>query len=390
MDRILAKVLKKCECGNKGKCSHSWTVRYKNPEGRQKEKSFPNKPAANAFAVEVESSKNRGTYVDLARGKMTFKEFSKEWMSVQFHKRTTADTYNRHLKNHILPTFGDKTLVGIKPTAIQAWVKSLQYKGLAHSTIELVYNIFSSIMKGAVKDERLGKSPCTGVKLPEVSKTGIQLLTPDQVCSLANALPKRYRAMILVAAMTGLRQGEALGLCVTRVDFLKRKLTVDQQVTLTGDKEDGSKGNKPTLSSPKTKASIRTVPLPQVALEALSEHIKEINPKGDLLFASERGNPLRRDYFNARIWKPALQEAGLPEDTTFHDLRHTYASTALAAGVPITDVSKWLGHASITETVDTYGHLLPDADGKARAALDAAYGQVGQTPVADFRLTLAN
>ncbi len=59
--------------------------------------------------------------------------------------------------------------------------------------------------------------------------------------------------------------------------------------------------------------------------------------------------------------------------TTFHDLRHTFASTALAGGVPISEISRWLGHKSITMTVDLYGHLVPEASGRARDALDKAF-----------------
>ncbi|MEV5711709.1 tyrosine-type recombinase/integrase [Actinoallomurus sp. NPDC052274] len=67
---------------------------------------------------------------------------------------------------------------------------------------------------------------------------------------------------------------------------------------------------------------------------------------------------LRRDYYNKPIWKPAVKAVGLPEDTTFHDLRHTFAGTA-PEGVPISEVSRRLGHKSITTTVDLYGHLVP-------------------------------
>jgi len=84
---------------------------------------------------------------------------------------------------------------------------------------------------------------------------------------------------------------------------------------------------------------------------------------------------LRRDYHNREIWKPAITAAGLPADTTFHDLRHGFASTALAEGVPISEVSRWLGHKSITTTVDLYGHLVPEATGRARDALDGAFGR---------------
>jgi integrase len=79
-------------------------------------------------------------------------------------------------------------------------------------------------------------------------------------------------------------------------------------------------------------------------------------------------------YYNRNIWKPAIAAAGLAEDATFHGLRHTFASTALAEGVPISEVSRWLGHRSITTTVDLYGHLVPEASSRARDALDKAFG----------------
>ena len=92
-----------------------------------------------------------------------------------------------------------------------------------------------------------------------------------------------------------------------------------------------------------------------------------------VLCRTPRGTLLRRDYYNREIWKPAVTATGLPADTTFHDLRHTFASTALAEGVPISEVSRWLGHKSITTTVDLYGHLVPEASGRARDALDNAF-----------------
>ena len=93
------------------------------------------------------------------------------------------------------------------------------------------------------------------------------------------------------------------------------------------------------------------------------------------LCRTPRGTLLRRDYYNKVIWKPAITAAGLPADTTFHDLRHPFASTALAEGVPISEVSRWLGHRSITTTVDLYRHLVPEATGRARDALDRAFGR---------------
>jgi integrase len=108
--------------------------------------------------------------------------------------------------------------------------------------------------------------------------------------------------------------------------------------------------------------------------DVLLDHSKQLGlADDDVLCRTSRGTLFRRDYYNREIWKPALAAAGLLPDTTFHDLRHTFASTALAEGVPISEVSRWLGHKSITTTVDLYGHLVPEAGGRARDALDRAF-----------------
>ncbi|GAA4219477.1 hypothetical protein GCM10023075_03600 [Streptosporangium album] len=129
---------------------------------------------------------------------------------------------------------------------------------------------------------------------------------------------------------------------------------------------------RPTLAPPKTRASVRNVPIPAVLADALAEYIDRHKPE-DVLFRTTRGNLVRRDYFNADVLKPAIFSAGVPVDMTFHDLRHTFASTALAEGVPISEVSRWPGHESITTTVDLYGHLVPEASERARTALDHAF-----------------
>lgn len=208
-------------------------------------------------------------------------------MKSRLHKTGTSDTYESHLRNHILSVFGKYGLTAIKPTMVQHWVKELQsVTGLAPATIETIYVIFASIMRGAVRDGYIRKTPCDDIRLPEVVATVVRLLTPVQVLTLADAMPRRYAPLVLLGAIVDL---------------------------------------------------------------------------------------FRRDYYNREIWKPALAAAGLLPDTTFHDLRHTFASTALAEGVPISEVSRWPGHKSITTTVDLYGHLVPEASGRARDALDRAF-----------------
>jgi integrase len=179
-------------------------------------------------------------------------------------------------------------------------------------------------------------------------------------------MPVRYALLVLLGGAAGLRQGEAFGLALDRIDLATGMITVNQQVVIID--------RRPVLAAPKATSSLRDVPMPrflQAAIEAHAERLSIV--QGDELFRTSRGTLLRRDYYNREIWKPAIATAGLPGKTTFHDLRHTFASTALAGGVPISEVSQWLGHKSITTTVDLYGHLVPEASGRARDALDRAF-----------------
>ena len=125
--------------------------------------------------------------------------------------------------------------------------------------------------------------------------------------------------------------------------------------------------------------------MPRFVLSAVKNHAAHLGlAKSDVLCKTPRGTLLRRDYYNRQIWKPAIAVAGLAEDTTFHDLRHTFASTALAEGVPISEVSRWLGHKSITTTVDLYGHLVPEAEDLGRGVIDAALGSESSGTAAEL------
>lgn len=223
-------------------------------------------------------------------------------------------------------------------------------------------------MRGAVRDGYIRKTPCTDIRLPDKTPTVIRLLTPAQVLSLAAAMPSRYKLLVLLGAGAGLRQGEAFGLALDRIDTTGAMITINQQVVIID--------SRPVLADPKTTASVRDVPMPLFVQNAVKAHVDEFAiGDTDVLCRTSRGTLFRRDYFNRKIWKPAIAAAELPDDTTFHDLRHTFASTALAEGVPISEVSRWLGHKSITTTVDLYGHLVPEATARARDALDGAFAK---------------
>jgi integrase len=150
-----------------------------------------------------------------------------------------------------------------------------------------------------------------------------------------------------------------------RTDFLRRQLVVDRQLLLT---------RPHTFGEPKTRSSVRTVPMPQVVVDALAAHIAAYPPgEHGLLFTNTRGGMPNRDDM-ARAFRAAALEAGAPDGTRLHDLRHYYASLLIRHGESVKVVQARLGHASATETLDTYSHLWPDAEDLTRSAVDDVLG----------------
>jgi integrase len=192
--------------------------------------------------------------------------------------------------------------------------------------------------------------------------------TTEQVQAVRVSMPESLRALVTFAAGTGMRQGECLGLTVDRIDFLRRPVEAERQlVTLPG--------RVPFLAPPKTAASVRTIPLPQVVVDALVIHLRDFPiGRGGFVFTID-GNPVTRQVFG-HLWRPVVRSAGLPDGTGFHSLRHYFASLLIRHGGSVKTVQARLRHASAVETLDTYSHLWPDSDDRTRDAVDPVLGAV--------------
>lgn len=338
-----------------------WIARTLTPDGRERTRTFDRRIDAERWITSVEASKLAGTYVDPARGRQRFEEFAREWKSAQVHRPTTEVQLETHLVRHILPTFGSRPIAGIRPSEIQAWVKDRSEK-LAPSTLEVIYRWLAAIFRAAVEDGVITRSPCRGIRLPKVERPKVVPPTTDDVLAITEAMPDRYRALVTLAAGTGLRQGEAFGVTVPRIDFERRRLHVDQQLVKI-------QGRAAYLGPPKTPASRRTVPLPDVVNNALTHHLREFEPgTHDLVFTDRHGGPINRTRFSD-AWRRALKTAGVT-GVTFHGLRHYYASLLIRHGESVKVVQARLGHASASETLDTYSHLWPDSEEQTRDAVD--------------------
>jgi integrase len=191
-------------------------------------------------------------------------------------------------------------------------------------------------------------------------------LTHGQLAALADAAG-RWRLLVLVLGYTGLRWGEATALRVCDIDFTRRRIDVRRAFS--------DVGGKIVLGTPKSHLA-RTVPLPRFLAADLAASVQGKNPD-NLVFTTASGSIVHSANWRQKVFLPARKQAGISDRFRIHDLRHTAAALMIQAGYPPKMLQEILGHASITTTLDLYGHLYPGdmdkyADRLGDAAADAA------------------
>jgi integrase len=351
-------------------------VRYRAyPGGPQKTKHFATPSQAKAFRSQVENAVNTGTYINEAEGRISFQDYAEEWRSVQIHGHGTEISVEQQLRLHVYPVIGHRRMNDVRTSEIQGLVRRLS-TSLAPSTVEVVYGRVAAIFRSAAKDRIIGQTPCIDIRLPEKAPAStLQVLETEQVLDLAEAVPPRYKALIIAGAGLGLRPGELWGLTVDRVLFLKREVRVDQQLVRV-------RGEGVRLTPKlKTKSSYRTLPLPDNVAAAIAAHLEHYgaHPERGLVFTNEWRNPIQQYPFGM-MFENARVRAGIPawvrgediEVPTPHDLRHFYASLLIRSGASVKVVQARLGHASAKVTLDTYGHLFADEEDRTRQSVETA------------------
>jgi integrase len=365
-----------------------WQARYRDPEGRERSKTFTRKVEAQRWLDQVTADLVTGRYVDPKAGRVTLADFAGQWLEAQTFDAPTRETMESRVRTHILPTLGDVELRHLKPSTVQAWVRSRQIE-VAPSYCRLLLSNLSTILSAAVEDGLIPSNPCSAssVKAPRVDRRRVVPLSVETVHKVIDCHPDEFRAMPVLGAGCGLRQGEIFGLTVDAIDFLRRVVHVRQQLRLVQ--------NQVVLAPPKGGRE-RQVPLPDAIAVAVAQHVQRFGtstvtlpwrePAGEqraveLLFTNRNRGPLTRAYFTHNAWKPALRAAGLERkrENGMHALRHHYASVLLENGVSIRAVSEYLGHHDPGFTLRTYAHLMPESEDQARAAIDAALGSPAES-----------
>ncbi|MCW2902259.1 MAG: integrase family protein [Streptosporangiaceae bacterium] len=343
---------------------------YRNAEGKIRRQTFDHKKAAERWAYAQEQKVVEGSRRDPARGRMHWGTWCEQWWPTRRMESGTASSQVTLRDNHVLPRWGDVPMNRIEHDKIQIWVNGLSSK-LSASSVRLCYYQLSASMKAAVP-KVLDYTPCYGIRLPTLPSAPERYLTYDEIDVLFKYFDGVHRLLVETLLESGMRIGEAVALHRHRVDFTQRTIDVVERWD-----------RHAKLIKPYTKGKRRrTVPLTD-SLAALMGTWFEMHPsdardcghahdrgsvcRSALVHVAPRGGVIDQQDFSTRIWGTALEMAEIGH-ARLHDLRHTYASRIVTAGVSLTVLQSLLGHSSIT-TTQRYAHLLTDNHDAVRAAL---------------------
>lgn len=340
-----------------------WRARYRGPDGRERSKTFRRRIDADRYLVNIDFQRARGQWVAPELGRTTLSEF---WVrfkpSLELSLRpTTLDLYSGHWRKHIAPALGSCPLARITRLEIEEFVLRMNECGVGKPTIRAVLSLLHRILSAAVSNDFIAANPCARIPLPALEQREARFLSMEEVHRLQEATPNRSRAVIAIAALGGLRFGEIAALREHRIDLQRGQIRIeDALVEVNGTL---------VLGPPKNKQQ-RSVSLPSKVMDLISTTMRLFPPNADgYLFTAEDGGLMRRSNFRKRVWIPAVKKADLGK-LRFHDLRHTAAALAIAAGAHPKALQARLGHSSIAVTLDRYGHLFEGLDFEIARGLD--------------------
>lgn len=341
---------------------------------------FRTKRAAEQALAEAQQSVVQGAVV--AKSSMKVGDFIDQWLETQRGRLRPSTLYSYSVTaKRIRSGLGHVQVQALTPLQIEAFYADLMATGGRTGkplSAKTVRNTHVVLRKSLADAERLGivqRNAAASAKGPAIERPEFGVWTSDQLRTfLASIEDHRLYATFLLLATTGMRRGEALGLRWRDVDLDARQLAVVQNLT--------NVNGALTVGKPKTARSRRVLYLDDTTVAAIRRHQElqrdelrgfptEVEGAGDLVFRDEAGEAVPPDWFS-REFRQLVEEAGVPI-IRLHDVRHTYATLALKAGVHVKIVSERLGHASIAITLDLYSHVIP---GLARDAADQVAGVI--------------
>lgn len=357
----------------KGEMREAWIVRYFDHDGKRRQDTFERKKEADAHRLRVENELNKGTHVPTAKtctiaelAEAFIEDCERRHKAGDRMKRATVLNYRHFIKTQVIPDFGRMRATDLKADQVRDWLQK-QCGERPRASVQTYFKSFSVILKYGVRRNLIGRNVIVegGIRMPQVQRKQIRLPSLADLRHVLAELDRRVpherkhclenrRVAIGLALFSGLRRGEITGLQWENVDFTKGTIEVRHSRTF----YDG-------LCQPKSYAGNRTVtPAPRVMVYIAGLHAMQGNPKAGPVLLTQRGTPLTSDtlYY---LWKLFAIRAGIADETgkpnwRFHDFRHAAASLLIAEGVTPLHVKTFMGHASVTTTMNVYGHLFPD------------------------------
>jgi integrase len=278
--------------------------------------------------------------------------------SGSLYKPSALRSYREALRTKLLPEFGHLRLSAVSRNGVQDLVDRLVAKGFAPSSVRNAILPLRAIYRRALDRGDVSVNPTMNLSLPAPSLGRERVARPTEATALVAALPVGDRGLWATALYAGLRRGELQALDWADVDLEQRLIRVER-----------SWDRRAGLIEPKSKSGKRRVPIPDVLRSHLLAHRLQQGRGGHgLVFAGKNGRPFDPGSIAARARK-AWAQANL-KPIGLHDCRHTYAAFMIAANVNAKALSSYMGHSTITVTLDRYGHLLPGNEREAAALLD--------------------
>lgn len=365
-----------------------WLVVYRRPDGSEGQEACSTKPEAEAVKDSLAADVRRGDYVDPRHGRQTFDQLAADWLSTRMVTAGTAER-DRQAVDRLTRTFGPTPIGEIRQSSVMAWRKA-RAREVAPSTVNLELWALHAIMQAAVDDDRIRRNPVAKVDRLAAPKAEFEPWPLDTIRSVIDAHEGRGQVVPILAFGCGLRLGEALGVGVDDLDFLRRRVHVRRQLVRIGTTfylktpKRGSSGV--VQGEPEMFDALAAVLAEHPPVEVTLPWLPDGAEPGDdletaavpLLVVGRRGAPMRRHGYYTGYWYPALARAGLIPPPTRgtggravfrtdlaagpHHLRHDYGSYRLYEGHPVIAVQAMMRHARLDELINTYAHVLRDAE----------------------------
>jgi integrase len=366
--------------GARCSCSPAYQAQvYDRRVGKRVTRTFATLAAARNWRQDAAGSIRRGELsvgagVSIAAASALWLEYAGSGAirnrSGDVYKPSEIRSYYQLLRARVLPRFGGLDVAALTRADLQRFVTDMLRDGLGPSTVRNTLMPVRALYRDI--DQLAGfasTNPTIGLRLPAVRGRRDRVASPAEASQLLAALEQRDQALWATALYAGLRRGELRGLIWSDVDLDRRLIHVSRA----WDQNAG-------FVTPKSQAGTRTLPIADQLLVRLAAHHRQSErAESALVFGRTVVLPFDPSTVVERAQK-AWQRHGL-QTIGLHECRHTYASLMIAAGVNAKALSVFMGHASITITLDRYGHLFPGSEDEAAALLNR-YLAREQTPLA--------